>query len=65
MNNKPKSKIIPRDQRKGKLERVFSTNFQTNIDTSGIKCWVPWEDFLSLRNRYEKLIKRRRRELNR
>ena len=63
MSNKPKSKIIPRDNRKNTQSRIFSKNFQVNIDDSGIKCWVPWEDYLSLKTRYEKLVKRRRREI--
>lgn len=60
-----KIKPIPRDQRNVKRERMFSTNYPDHISNSGIKCWVPWTDFLSLKIRYEKLVKRRRRELER
>ena len=62
--NKKKLKPIPRCEREGKRERMFSTNFAENLESSGIKCWVPWEDFLSIRTRYEKLVKRRRREVS-
>lgn len=56
--SKKELKIIPKDQRKGKQERVFSTKFMNNMITSDINVYVPWEDFLSLKKRYVKLHKR-------
>jgi hypothetical protein len=39
--------------------RVFSTNFPTGFtDNPDIKCFVPWEDYLKLINKYVKLFKR-------
>jgi hypothetical protein len=55
-SNKPKP--IPKDQRIGKKERVFSTNFPDNFNSIEGKCFVPWEDFVSLKKRYIKLHKR-------
>lgn len=53
-----KIKPLPKDQRVGKKERVFSTNFPEGFNTIEGKCFVPWEGYLSLKKRYIKLFKR-------
>lgn len=53
-----KIKQLLRSERKVKRERLYSTNFPANMQSSDIKCWVPWEDYLSLKKRYLQLHKR-------
>lgn len=49
-------KAKPRSERD--KPRVFSTNFPEGFKSTNIKCFVPWEDYLALRNRYVKMFKR-------
>lgn len=58
-------KSIPRCERKTSRQRLFSTNFEENMKNSGIKCWVPWEDYKLLRDKYKKLVARSIREFKR
>ena len=58
-----KIKTIPKDQRKPHRERMFSTNFPEGFKQNpDIKCFVPWEDYLLLKNKYHNLFKRYKRE---
>ena len=62
---KPKTKPIPKDQRKSSRERVFSTNFPDNIAAHDGKCFAPWEDYMLLKRKYQKLFERYKRETKR
>lgn len=56
-------KPIPKCMRKPHRLRMFSTNFpQGFTDNPEIRCFVPWEDYMLLRRKYEALAKRYARE---
>lgn len=59
---KKKLKIKPKSERKPHKERVFTTNVSSNMESSGIKTWCPWEDHMILKRKYEKLFARYQRE---
>lgn len=59
---KAKAKLR-RDREWPQVERVFSSNFQRQMDASSIKCWVPLEDFRTLERKYLALANRYKREL--
>ena len=61
MKSNRKLKVTPRSERAVKKERVYSLNFEENMKLSGIKCFVPWEDYLSLKKRYVKMFERYRK----
>ncbi len=58
-----KARALPRKSRQyPQTERCFSINFPLGIEQSGIKCFVPLEDYRTLEKKYVQLFKQYKRK---
>lgn len=62
---KPKKRALPRTQREyPQGERIFSTNFLSQMLAEESRCFVPLNDYQKLQKKYIRLFKRYKRGRN-